>query len=77
VGGELVTANHVDELVIGGLEEQVDPGDVMLCGVGMGDLFAHADLDLERLPGLDAVSALDHGNMLLRLPICLLNELTQ
>ena len=40
VGGEFIISNLVAELLIPGMEVELDPSDVMFGGVGVGDMLS-------------------------------------
>ena len=55
VRGKIQVSYLVDKLFTLRLKVHVYPSDMMFNSVGMRNLFAHADRDLEGLPGLHRV----------------------
>jgi hypothetical protein len=74
VGVELEVPHVIGELASLGLEVEANPANVVLRGIGMGNLLAHAHGDIEGLSRLDALGSLHYGNVLLPFPISTLNH---
>jgi len=69
MGGELEVSYLIGELLSLWMEKQLNPSTVVLCGIRMGDFLAQRYRDIENLVRGNPVRAVNDGNMLLRLPI--------
>jgi len=72
--GKLVIDEFGPLLLALGLEENLNPADVVLCGVGMGDLLPHGNLELKPLAALYRLRTFNHWHVLFRLPVGSLKE---
>ena len=59
----------ISKLIAVRLEKHVNPSDMMLCGVGVGNFFADGHLDLEHVVGFHGIRAFNDGNALFALSI--------
>jgi hypothetical protein len=59
----------VAKLVVVGFEIKLNPADMMLGGVRMGDLLAQDDGDEKHFIGRNLIGTDDHRNMFFRFPV--------
>ena len=64
VGGEFTMCHLISKLIAVRLEKHVNPSDMMLCGVGVGNFFADGHLDIKHFFGFHGIRAFNDGNVL-------------
>jgi hypothetical protein len=69
MGAELEVADLIAEFLAFGLEEKLNPANVVLGRVGVGDFLAKTGFHLEHFIGRDGIGAFDYGHMLFGFPI--------
>jgi hypothetical protein len=69
VSGKLEPADLVREFFCLGEKEDLDPADMMLGSVGVGNFLAYASCQFKKLPLFYFVRRLDYRNMLFLFPV--------